>query len=226
MLVIAKSGAVKNPNVTHNNNICRTMEAVYEAYGIDTPVKKCRFRKKYAHLLKEVSYKIGNRVERAVVASPELTENVGQLQEKFWLNGSNVIVSNNETNKAVTQSKKIAKGKSNYKTFMMILEEKIAYQFDGRLMAINGDIVDLESGEIVLEKEAIYEIVNEGKELDLSAFRVVIALKEIVESVKVVEKRNVFEASTSVSVVKVSKVNVVIVKRNLTKIIKSIKEGI
>ncbi|MGL6132191.1 MAG: hypothetical protein ACRCZ9_11330 [Fusobacteriaceae bacterium] len=162
-LNLTKKGVFKKTkNTNSKNDICRTWDDFFEEYNIEKS-KQSKFKYNNSKKIKQHTYctTTSDKKYTVIIASNLLTNDkfISDLQMNAWLDTELDVESSRTTNDKV---KKITNGKKIYKKLNIEIEKIVKYWFEGEVICVNGDYLDLSTGEFVLSKEFVFSVANDS----------------------------------------------------------------
>ncbi|MGL5712643.1 MAG: hypothetical protein ACRCX7_09950 [Cetobacterium sp.] len=159
MLKFTKRGLIYKTKRSY----CSSWEDIFEIEGRDSKDKRKRFKTKYKDLIKQLTYttesSTGERSNTYMIAHWDLTgSDPSEIQRRAFGEDCEIETSK-ERNKRVNMP-------ATLKKVYGVLASMVEFQWDGRYSLIDGMVVDLQTGEVVLKNKNILEMVSEARELN------------------------------------------------------------
>lgn len=148
---------------------CIDWNDLFESEGRNTLDKRKKFKSKYKNLIKQVSYTIDimdgeKRTHTYMVAHKDLAGNKKESDlQKVVFYGADPCIIQSDSKKLLGIQVSTA-----YRRIYKDLWESVNYQWDGRYELLDGMIVDVETGEVMIDDDfissSIKDCINGSKE--------------------------------------------------------------
>lgn len=165
-------GLVKKTESTYIKN----WEELYKMLERDTKQKQYKLRKKYEGCLHEVTFTSKGRTYTYLVATQELANNKVESDLQKIARGEE-IVNVQTSNEKGRQLRTAMLAKRTY----AILADMVEYQFDGQYLLVDGQLVDMETGEVKVSysyiQTSVKEFANLGATAEEIAFSILVDIK-------------------------------------------------
>lgn len=137
------------------NSYCRNWEELYKVENRDTQDKIKKFRSKYKDLIKEIEVDTKRGKETLLIASKELSKNKVESSYQKMAKGFKTKITTNEDIKQNTKFNKIIS------KVLGVLGDMVLYQWDNKYLFIDFCLIDVETGEVKIEKCYILSSIRE-----------------------------------------------------------------